>query len=145
MACPDPHRADQWAALTDVLAQIHIPAVIDHMGHLLPDDPASAQAEKLLLQLLDRENWWIMIANCDRASSLPHGWDDVLPHARRLFAAAPDRAIWATDWPHVKYAKPTLPEPEHLLHFVYRMLPDGFDRRRLLVENPARLFGFQQP
>jgi 2-pyrone-4,6-dicarboxylate lactonase len=133
--------ADQWRQLIDLLALIKIPAVIDHMGHLQPNDGASVEAEKLLLQLLNQENWWVMIANCDRASSLLSGWDDVIPHARRLFAAAPDRAIWATDWPHVSYAKPELPNSAELLRFLNRMLPDIADRQKILVDNPARLFG----
>jgi sulfopyruvate decarboxylase subunit alpha len=69
---------------------------------------------------------------------------DALPFAQRFIEAAPDRAIWCTDWPHVQYPKP-MPNDAELLEFLYRVAPDAEQRRKILAANPARLFGFSDP
>lgn len=57
-------------------------------------------------------------------------------------AAAPDRTLWATDWPHVHYAKKSVPNDADLLGLLYRYVPDPASRYKVLVDNPARLYGF---
>jgi predicted TIM-barrel fold metal-dependent hydrolase len=96
----------------------------------------------MLLELLARDNWGVTVSNADRLSPQETGWHDAIPFARRLVEAAPDRAIWCTDWPHVKYAKPSVPNDADLLEFLYHVAPDPVQRRKILVDNPARLFGF---
>jgi predicted TIM-barrel fold metal-dependent hydrolase len=65
---------------------------------------------------------------------------DALPFARALIAAAPDRVLWGTDWPHpnVKH----LPNDGDLVDLVPLMAPDLEIQKKILVENPARLYGF---
>jgi predicted TIM-barrel fold metal-dependent hydrolase len=61
--------------------------------------------------------------------------------ARSFIEAAPDRAIWCTDWPHVMYTKP-MPNDAELLEFLYLVAPDMAMRRKILADNPMRLHGF---
>jgi 2-pyrone-4,6-dicarboxylate lactonase len=67
---------------------------------------------------------------------------DVVPFAESFLAAAPDRAIWSTDWPHVQYRRP-MPNDAELLEFLFRVAPGARLRHKVLVDNPARLHGFR--
>ena len=132
---------DEWLDLKELLSKPRITMVIDHMGH--PDLRGGVE-QPVMRQLrgfLERENWWVMISNADRFSVSAQAWDDVVPFAETFLAAAPDRAIWSTDWPHVQYRKP-MPNDAELLEFLYRVTPDPVLRRKVLVDNPARLHGF---
>jgi 2-pyrone-4,6-dicarboxylate lactonase len=126
--------------LQDVLDALPIPFVIDHMGRVDAgaglDQPAVVQ----LLELARRERCWIKLSGADRVSAEGGAFTDVTPVARALLAAAPDRAIWGTDFPH--------PNPRHLVADdadLIDLLPSFGDRaavHKMLVENPARLYGF---
>src|SRR5262249_23324769 len=125
-----------------LLAKPKIQMVIDHMGH---PDLRGGVDQPVLRQLRDflkRDNWWVMLSNADRFSASEKGWDDVLPIAKSFLAAAPDRAIWSTDWPHVQYRRP-MPNDAELLEFLFRVVPAGELRRKVLADNPARLHGFK--
>jgi len=94
--------------------------------------------------LLKKDNWWVMLSSGDRHSRTGFPWDDVVELGRMLIEAAPSRAIWATDWPHVIY-EGQMPNDGDLLDLLYRYAPDPDMQRRILVDNPARLFGFDKP
>jgi 2-pyrone-4,6-dicarboxylate lactonase len=132
---------DEWLDLKDLLSKVKSPIVIDHMGHPDLTRGLDQPTVRMLLDLLRNENWWVMISNGDRFSAQKQEWNDALPLAQKLIAAAPDRAIWCTDWPHVQYRKP-MPNDAELLEFLYRAAPDQALREKILVDNPARLFGF---
>ena len=68
-------------------------------------------------------------------------YPDVTPMARALVAAAPDRIVWGTDWPHPG-ARALMPEDHVLADLLAQWVPDEAQRRKVLVENPARLYGF---
>ncbi len=69
-------------------------------------------------------------------------WGRFRTVARGLIMAAPDRIIWATDWPHVSYEKPNVPNDAEMLEVLYRYAPEPELRQKILVDNPARLFDF---
>jgi predicted TIM-barrel fold metal-dependent hydrolase len=75
---------------------------------------------------------------------MPHGDTDVFAHT--LAATAIDRLVWGTDWPHVmaKWSSP-MPNDGELTDLLLRWIPDEAARRRILVDNPARLYGFSEP
>ena len=127
--------------LHELFAGLTIPAMLDHMGHLDftkgMDDPAVA----VVLDLLARDNWWILLSNGDRASGKGYPWDNAVAYGRRMYEAAPDRCVWATDWPHLAYAG-KMPNDGELVELLYRYLPDEAERQQVLVDNPARLYGF---
>jgi predicted TIM-barrel fold metal-dependent hydrolase len=135
---------EEWLELRELLAKVKIPVVIDHMGHPDLKRGLDQPMVRVLLDLLKSENWWVTISNADRFSAAEHGWGDALPLAQRFIEAAPDRAIWCTDWPHVQYTKP-MPNDAELLDFLCRAAPDAEQRRKILAANPARLFGLSDP
>jgi len=67
-------------------------------------------------------------------------WADVAANARRLIEAAPDRCIWGTDWPYLHVVP--APGVRQLLDALVAWAPNDGQRRRILVDNPARLYGF---
>lgn len=122
-----------------------VPVVIDHMARLKPDDGARNPAHGLVLDLLKRENYWVMLSNGVRMSKQTSGWHDVVPIGAELYAAAPDRCIFGTDWPHThSHHEGGGPQEQDLIALLYRYLPDARARRTVLVDNPARLNGFQE-
>jgi len=132
---------EEWFELKALLSKPKIPMVIDHMGHPDVKGGVDHPTMRLLRDMLKRENWWVMISNADRVTAQAKVWDDVAPMARSFIEAAPDRAIWCTDWPHVMYTKP-MPNDAELLEFLYLVAPDVAMRRKILADNPMRLHGF---
>ncbi|MBN9051519.1 MAG: amidohydrolase family protein [Rhizobiales bacterium] len=134
---------EEWLDIKDLMAKVKIPAVIDHMGHMEAHDGIEQPGFKFLLELLKRENWWVMVSNGDRCASAGVPWDDIVPFGRTLVAAAPDRAIWCTDWPHVFYLKDKMCNDGDLVDLLDRYVPDDATRHKVMVDNPARLFGLK--
>lgn len=125
------------------LFSLGIPAVIDHMARLDasfgPDDPATQRLETFVR----RETCWIKVSGADRVSKAGPPYTDAVALARRLIAAAPDRVLWGTDWPHPNHG--AVPDDADLIDLVPEIAPDPDRRRKLLVDNPARLYGFVLP
>ena len=94
-----------------------------------------------VVELLKRGNFWVMLSLTEKISRAGPPWDDVVPIARAYIEAAPDRVIWGSDWPHPVSTKQP-PNEADLLEFLARCAPAEDERRRILVDNPARLFGF---
>lgn len=129
-------------AYEELLRSVEIPILIDHMGHLDYARGADQPAFRLIRDLLEHtDNWWVMLGNCDRYSDAP--WDEAATIAQAFIAAAPDRVVWATDWPHNQYYTKPIPNDADLLEYqLYRWAPDDATLRRILVDNPARLYDF---
>jgi len=135
---PEPAGFAEQAAQYE---KLDIPVLIDHMGRPNPaagkDDPSL----KKVIELLERGNFWVMLSLAEKISKAGPPWDDVIPVMRALIEAAPDRVIWASDWPHpVSTSQP--PNEADLVELLYRATSDDAERKRILVDNPARLFGF---
>jgi predicted TIM-barrel fold metal-dependent hydrolase len=100
-------------------------------------------AVQWILKMLKRENWWMMVSNGNRTSAMESGWDDAVPFGRAYIEAAPDRIIWATDWPHVRWRKKRMMNDAEEVELLYRYVDNDPELiRKILVENPARLHGF---
>jgi predicted TIM-barrel fold metal-dependent hydrolase len=137
---------DPASGLDDVLPwldAVDAPVVIDHLGR--PDFAQGAQGRRLkqTLDLLDR-GYWIMLSNAYKQSKQPFPWEDAIPVVRVLVERAPDRAIWATDWPHPLSTEPP-PNDADILELFYRCVPEPDLQRKILIENPQTLFGFASP
>jgi predicted TIM-barrel fold metal-dependent hydrolase len=116
-----------------------LPVLIDHMGRIAPADPIRA----MIVDLLKRDNVWMLLSNGHRQSAQASGFDDVVELGRAFYAAAPDRCIFGTDWPHTHSQKEGGgPDEAELIALLDRYLPDPRARRAVLVDNPARLHGF---
>lgn len=88
----------------------------------------------------EHRNVWSKVSCPERLStSGTPGYDDVVPFAKRLVEAFPDRVLWGTDWPHPNM-KSHMPDDGALVDFVPRIATTAEAQRRLLVDNPMRLY-----
>ena len=124
--------------LSDMIGALPLPFVIDHMGRVPAREGVDQPALKALLELARRDNAWIKVCGAERISFPPYAV--AVPIAQAIIAAAPDRVLWGTDFPH--------PNPTHeadeadLVDLVPQFTADPVQQRKLLVDNPARLYGF---
>ncbi|GAA4333134.1 amidohydrolase family protein [Pigmentiphaga soli] len=110
---------------------------IDHMGRVRGlQDPNLP----IVCDLLKEGNVWLMISNGHRYSTYPH-FNEAVDVAKAFIEANPDRLVWGTDWPHPLHAD-FMPNDADLLELLYRYSDDPAIRKKILVDNPARLFGF---
>ena len=122
--------------------QLDSPVLLDHMGRPDPGRGANDPNLSKVVELLQRGNFWVMLSLGEKISRTGFPWDDVIPVARTLIETAPDRVVWASDWPHpVSTRQP--PNEGNLLELLYRFAPDDATLAKILVHNPARLFGFE--
>ena len=132
---------DELLDLEEELRKLRLPVILDHMAGLDFSKGLDQRAFRFALDLMRRDNWWIMLSNSDRWSATECPWDDSIAFGRAFYDAAPDRCLWGTDWPHVGYTR-SMPDDAELLELLYRFLPDQEARQRVLADNPARIFGF---
>ncbi len=117
--------------------------VIDHVGRFM--DPVSTDDASFhaLLALLDTGRCWVKLsAPYESSKTGPPDFADVTPLARALVAHAPERMLWASNWPHPGQKAP--PDEAALLGLLDRWVDDAETRRRILVDNPAALYGFDE-
>ena len=129
-----------------------VPVVFDHLARINPADELGQEAFQLLLDFLKDERFWVKLTGADKISRTDSRSDkglfytDVVPFARALIEAAPDRVIWGTDWPHSNIFVPgKTPNDGDLLDLLSEFAPDESVRHKILVDNPSRLYGFDQP
>jgi predicted TIM-barrel fold metal-dependent hydrolase len=134
-------RPEQIVALASVLQALPVPLVIDHMGLIDPAQPDIA-AQALMLRLLDAGNTWVKLSGAYMRSAV-HGpsYADTLPWGRALVQAAPERLVWGSDWPHTTEAPGTVNDAD-LVDLLQRWCDSDAVMDRILVDNPARLYGF---
>ena len=126
--------------LEDLFASAKGTLVLDHMGHMKAAEGLDQPGRQVIRRLMERENWWMMLSCGERESATDYPWDDMVPFGASCYAMAPDRCIWATDWPHAEYPKTPINDAD-LVELLYRYLPDREAVQRVLVDNPARLHG----
>lgn len=136
-------RGDDLLEFSDVLKTVRdIDLVIDHMGHVDLSQGVDGAVCRWILAMLERDNWWIMVSNGNRDSREEAGWDDAVPVGHAYVAKAPDRVIWATDWPHPMWTKRMMNDAEEV-ELLYRYVDnDAALLRKILVDNPVRLHRF---
>jgi 2-pyrone-4,6-dicarboxylate lactonase len=128
-------------AFSALFRALRVPFVIDHMGRVNAADGLRQPPFQALLELMKLETCWVKVCGAERISSAGPPFHDAVPFAQALIAAAPDRVLWGTDWPHPNIAR-HMPNDGDLVDLVPLMAPDAATRRKLLVDNPARLYGF---
>lgn len=120
---------------------LQIPVVIDHMGRPDISEGLNGPTVEKVVELLKKGNFWLMLSNGYKISKSGYPWNDIIPIARVYIETAPDRVIWATDWPHPT-AKKQPPNDADLLELLYRYTSSETERQKILVDNPAALFGW---
>jgi 2-pyrone-4,6-dicarboxylate lactonase len=125
------------------------PVVIDHIARVKPTEGLSQPGFQLLLELAKLEHVWIKVSGADKICNtrvhtyfgLP--FVEVIPYARAVIAAAPERVVWGTDWPHSNNFSPGhTPNDGDLIDLLAEFAPDEATRNRILVDNPAALYDF---
>jgi predicted TIM-barrel fold metal-dependent hydrolase len=130
---------EKMLAIGGLLARLPVEVVIDHCGGVKAALGVQHPQFQALLRLLDSGRAWMKLSSY-RASSAGAPYTDVAPNVQALIAAAPDRCVWGTDWPHSQM-NPS-PEAGVLLDQFFEWVPDALVRQKVLVDNPARLYGF---
>jgi predicted TIM-barrel fold metal-dependent hydrolase len=125
-----------------LLEAIRAPVILDHMAYFDGSGGYEGEQFRFLQERLGIGGWWVKISRMDRYARPPY--DETVERVQRIIGINPDRAVWATDWPHVKYnaAEVVMPNDADLLELLFRYAPDPEIRRNILVNNPAQLFGF---
>ena len=138
------------AATKDLVASAPVPIVFDHFGGAVPERDTAQPGFADLVELVRSGKAYVKIS----VSAGPRSdYSGFVPLAKALIAANPERIVWGTNWPHPNSATPAGRKPTELtpLHqvddgLVLNLLPvwapDASVRRKILVENPARLYGF---
>jgi 2-pyrone-4,6-dicarboxylate lactonase len=126
------------------------PTIIDHMARVRGRDGTMQPAFRILLDLLKDDRFYVKLCSFDKISAVPRAhvegslpFMDMVPFAQQVVAVAPDRVIWGSDWPHGNTFTPgRTPNEGDLLDLLALIAPDEAVRNKILVKNPARLFGF---
>jgi D-galactarolactone isomerase len=125
------------------LKRMPVKYVIDHCGKFLSPVMPEDEAFRSLLRLVETGNCWVKVAAAYEFSKdgAPR-FEDVGRLMRPLIREAPDRIIWASNWPHAAAAKVGYPNDAALLDLLLDWAPDEAVRKKILADNPAALYGF---
>jgi len=135
-------NAEDLIAYADFFNAIDMDIVVDHMARVPTSEGVGQQAYQILLDVMQRDNWWVKVCGAERIAVAPPFYDAV-PYAQGLVEVAPDRVIWGTDYPHPNIKK-YMPNDADLLDLVPLIARDEAMQRKILVDNPARLYGFEE-
>ena len=125
----------------EILAALPVPIVIDHFGRILTSEGTAAPAFQSVLRLLRRDHCHAKLIGPYFISDQFPAYRDIAPFARAMVEAAPDRVLWGTDWPHAS-AREKMQDDGDLADMLLEWVPDEKARHKVLVGNPARLYGF---
>lgn len=129
-----------WQQMLPVPHAAGVHVVLDHVAHLTADQAAEARNIDALLAALDGGLTWVKLSQY-KASLTNHPYHDTTPLAARLATHAPERCVWGTDWPHPNLTG-HMPDDGELVELIADWAPDPALRKRILVDNPAELYGF---
>jgi predicted TIM-barrel fold metal-dependent hydrolase len=136
-------------AIAQTVADLKIPVVFDHMANLDAEKGVNQPGFGALVALVKGRNTYVKLSapyNLSRRAD----WSDITPLAKALIAAAPDRMLWGTNWPHPGNARGDITQVTPyqvidnpaLLRIFAEEAPDAAMRRMILVDTPARLYRF---
>ena len=135
---------DQIVQIEDILQRLPTPIVFDHMGRIPPQAGVEHPAFRVIGKLLEKGNTWVKLSGAYMNTKVgPPTYADVRELMQAYVKAAPERMVWATDWPHptVKEMKDK-PDDAVMLDLLLAWVPDERTRNAILVRNPEVLYGF---
>jgi predicted TIM-barrel fold metal-dependent hydrolase len=123
------------------LERLGLPVLIDHMGRTDARAGTGTPGFRSLVALLRDGGCWVKLSGAHRLTQNAPDYPEARPFHEALVAANPERLVWGGDWPHPRI-EGAMPDAGHLLDLFFDWTPDAETRRRILVDKPARLFGF---
>ena len=133
-------EAEDLAQRWDFFTSLRVPVVVDHMGRPDVTKPVDGPEFGLFRELLrEYPQFWTKVTGPDRLTVAGPPYDDVVPFGGALVEEFPDRVLWGSDWPHPNL-KSHMPDDGMLVDFVPRIAPSAEAQRKLLVDNPTRLY-----
>jgi predicted TIM-barrel fold metal-dependent hydrolase len=141
------------SALKEQFLQLPFPVVFDHFGRASADKGPSQPGFDSMLELVKSGHAYVKISGAYRCSTKSPDYADVTPLAQALVAANADRLVWGSDWPHpdsdagrgkplTHIAEPFPIDDGLVFNQLAKWAPDAATRKKILVDNPARLYGF---
>ncbi|PZW48321.1 putative TIM-barrel fold metal-dependent hydrolase [Humitalea rosea] len=128
-------------ALLPRLMALPVPVVVDHMGRMHHSHGVTNPGFEALRRGVGEGKLWAKLSGTYRLWATPPDFPEARPFHDALVAANPDVLVWGTDWPHPRPDGP-IPDAGHLLDLFLDWTPDAEIHRKILSENPARLYGF---
>jgi predicted TIM-barrel fold metal-dependent hydrolase len=134
-------KGEQIAGIEDLLLRVPSPIVFDHLGRLAQPNALDNPGFKTISKLIDKGRTWVKLSGAYQDTKVgPPTYSDTVAVARAYIKAAPERMVWASDWPHP--TEKDKPDDAVLFDLLAEWAPDEAMRTRILVQNPATLYGF---
>lgn len=133
-------RSARLLEISSLLKQISVPIVLDHMGQFPVRGGTTSPEFQNILRLAGGGKCWLKLT-AYRVSQAAPSFGDIHDCAMTLIAAAPERCLWGSDWPHIFLEGRPMPNTADLFDLTWEWLSAN-DRQRVFVDNPARLYGF---
>ena len=134
-------KGEQIAGIEDLLLRVPSPIVFDHLGRLAQPNALDNPGFKTISKLIDKGRTWVKLSGAYQDSKVgPPTYSDTVAVARAYIKAAPERMVWASDWPHP--TEKDKPDDAVLFDLLAEWAPDEAMRMRILLQNPATLYGF---
>ena len=134
-------KGEQIAGIEDLLLRVPSPIVFDHLGRLAQPNALDNPGFKTISKLIDKGRTWVKLSGAYQDTKVgPPTYSDTVAVARAYIKAAPERMVWASDWPHP--TEKDKPDDAVLIDLLAEWAPEEAMRTRILVQNPATLYGF---
>jgi predicted TIM-barrel fold metal-dependent hydrolase len=135
-------HGEQIAELAPLIRKLPVTVVLDHMAGVKSDRGTDSPEFRAAAGLMQSGQAYVKISGY-RSSVQGFPYDDVAPLARGFIEANPDRCVWGSDWPHPSlFGETHMPDDGQLFDMLGAWAPSDQLRRKILVDNPARLYGF---
>ncbi len=136
-------HVSEFPDLRPTLSAMPVDVVVGHLGYMPTAQGLDNPGFQDFLALLRDGRCWVKLTGPYRITGLETTpYTDVAPFAHVLIDAAPNRILWGTDWPHPTLFNKPMPNDGDLLDHLAEWAPDEQVRNRILVDNPAALYGF---
>jgi predicted TIM-barrel fold metal-dependent hydrolase len=135
-------HVDEFPALDVELRDFPVDVIFGHLGYVPAQKGIDTKGFAALLRLMKDGKAWVKMTAPYRFSALGKmPFPDSDAFAQALVDAAPERLLWGSDWPHV-FIRTAMPNDGELLDLFAKWVPDARMRKRILVDNPAKVYGF---
>jgi predicted TIM-barrel fold metal-dependent hydrolase len=134
---------DAIVDLAEMIRAASLPVIVDTFGHIDARKGLEQPALATLLELISGEKVYVKIHGANRFLAWGVPYQMIVGLARAFVEAAPHHVLWGTDWPHSEVLDPNqMPNDGDLIDMLLDYAPDEALRRKILVDNPQSLFGF---